>query len=146
MNRILSSVVVALISVASALIVNTDAFAQDRLTQRNDTSLDAGPRAVPARSSKPIEEDIEKLKAVVADQQKRIEQLEQMVGDQRKLIERAVPDSAFTTRDRKQTEPAVNARTADTADIPARQPPPPGSIYKAPADEESPLSIRIGKV
>ena len=142
MTRILSSFVLALISISSVLIFHIDALAQDRLMQRNDASTDASRVISPGSST---EEDIEKLKSVVADQQKRIEQLEQIVGDQRKLIEQALHVSAEATRDRNQLAPAVNVRTADAADVPVKQPPA-GPIKAATPDEMSPLSIRIGKV
>jgi hypothetical protein len=147
MNRILSSVVLALIIVSSVLILHTDALAQDRLAQRTDAATDAtcvAARSVPARSSTTTEEDINKLKAVVADQQKRIEQLEQIVGDQRGLIEQALHISA--ARDGNLTAAPVNVEPANAADIESPQPPPTAPIRKSPADEASPLSIRIGQV
>lgn len=147
MKRILSSVVLALITVSSVLISHTDALAQDRLVQQTDAAPDAtavAARSVPARSSTTTEEDIDKLKAVVADQQKRIEQLEQIVGDQGKLIEQALHFSA--ARDGNQTAASVNVEPANVADIGSAQPPPIAPIRKSPADEASPLSIRIGQV
>ncbi len=146
MKRILLSFGVALIAVSSALIVHADALAQHRLTQRNDASTDAGARTVSASSSTSTEEEIDKLKAVVADQQKRIEQLEQIVGAQRKLIEQALHVSAEATGDRNQPQPAVNVRTAGAAAVPIKRPSNAGPIKTASTDEISPLSIRIGKV
>ena len=107
------SKLVIVIAVSLALMVHTDVFAQDRLP--NSTSP---------------QDEINKLKAVVADQQKRIEQLEQTVGEQKKLIEQALRGSASTHADSaKQSVESVKSVDRNAS-----------------ADEPSPLSIRIGKV
>jgi hypothetical protein len=146
MRRILSAVVLALVAASSALVFHTDALAQDREARRKDS---AEPTTVvgdaSARSSTTTEDEIDKLKAVVTDQQKRIEQLEQMVGDQRKLIEQALHVSANATAGRNETAVRPNA-PATVADVPSVQPTAAEPIRKSPADEPSPLSIRIGKV
>src|SRR5262249_49669831 len=149
MKRILSPVVLALITSSSVLIFHRDARAQDRLTQRTDASTNATTAAtsgVSARSSTSTEEDVDKLKAVVADQEKRIEQLEQIVGDQRKLIEQALHIAAAASGDASQTAAPADRQPATTAEAPSVQPTAAELIRKAPADESSPLSIRIGKV
>src|SRR5262249_16840498 len=102
MKRILLPLFLDLITVSSVLIFHSDALPQARLPQQTDPSANATAvvtSGVSGRSSTTAEEDIDKLKAVVADQEKRIEQLEQMVGDQRKLIERALHLDAAATGD-----------------------------------------------
>lgn len=146
MKRTFSSLVLALISISSALIIHTDVLAQDRLVQRNDASTGAAPRNVSVIPLTSTAEEVDKLKAVVADQEKRIEQLEQIVGDQRKLIEQALHVSADTTRDRNQPELAAIVRTDDSTFVPIKQPSLNGPIKLDAADEISPLSFRIGKV
>ena len=143
MKRILPSVALVLLSLLSALIFYKNAPAQDGVTSRSDqaknTAGAAGRGAAP-RSSPVVGDEITELKAVVADQQKRIEQLEQMVGDQQKLIEQALHISAPTINENK-------ARAA--AGVPAREPDQPAAIApigKGKADEASPLSLRVGKV
>lgn len=109
-------IVLALTTILLSL-VQTDVFAQE---------------PVPS-SSTPAQDEINKLKTVVADQQKRIEQLERTVDDQRKLIEQALHVSATATSAGNQP---------DTAPIP----PPAPAIHHASVQEPSPLSIRIGNV
>lgn len=148
MKRIPASLVLALITVSPAL-VHTDALAQDRVAQQTDPFTDVAgiaARGVPARSSTPTEQEIDKLKTAVAAQQKRIEQLEQMLDDQRQLIEQTLHVSVAATRHANRTATPANAQPANVADIASAQPPPTGPIGNAPADEVSPLSIRIGKV
>lgn len=107
------SKLVIVIAVLLALMVHIDVFAQDRLP--NSTSP---------------QDEINKLKAVVADQQKRIEQLEQTVDEQKKLIEQALRGSSSThTSPAKQSVESVKSVDRNAS-----------------ADEPSPLSIRIGKV
>jgi len=149
MKRILLLLFLDLITVSSVLIFHSDALAQDRLAQRTDASANATAvvtSGVSGRSSTTAEEDIDKLKAVVADQEKRIEQLEQMVGDQRKLIERALHLDAAATGDANQTAAPAERQPATTAEVPSGQPIAAEPVRKAPADEASPLSIHIGKV
>ena len=108
-------VIVLVLTTLLSTLVHTDVFAQD--------------------SSTPAQEEINKLKTVVADQQKRIEQLERTVDDQKRLIEQALHVSSATTR---------NLNGPDT---PASLPEPPAPPIQNPSpDEPSPLSIRIGKV
>jgi len=147
MKRILSAVVLALAVASSALLLPTNALAQEREVQRKDAAEPAGvTREVSAKSSTTTEDEIDKLKSVVTDQQKRIEQLEQMVGEQRKLIEQALHVSASATGDKNETSVRVSAQPATAADVASVQPPATEPIRKAPADDSSPLTIRIGKV
>src|SRR5262249_955105 len=125
MKRILSPIVLALITVSSVLIFHSDARAQDRLAQRTDASPNptaVATSGVSAKSSATAEEDIDKLKAVVADQEKRIEQLEQIVGDQRKLIEQALHVAVAATGDANLTAAPANRQPATTAEAPSVQP------------------------
>ena len=97
-------VIVVLVPVSLTLLVHTDTLAQDP-------------------------EEINKLKAVVADQQKRIEQLERMVDEQRKLIDQALRGSSSTDDAVSTKQPVEPVKSAESVDKKAE-----------------PLSIRIGKV
>ena len=155
MKRILSSIILALISSG---LIQTQTFAQDHVAQRNDQPT--GPKAVVARtvtstSSTTSDEEMEKLKAVVTDQQKRIEQLEQTVGEQRKLIEQALHVSLASTRSSTQSA-STETQPEPIATQPAEAETQPASVANAqPAtapirsarpDDASPLTIRIGQV
>jgi hypothetical protein len=147
MKKILSSVLLALMILSSVLLGHTDALAQDHIAPRADPPTDntvvAAPRAE-ASSATSSEEEIGKLKAALADQQKRIEQLEQRLDDQRRLIEQALHVSS-ATGDEERTIPPASVQPADVADASSVQPPI-AVIQKTPDDQTSPLSIRIGKV
>ena len=116
---------VALVTLSLTPPGHTDAFAQDR---------------VPAAT--PPEEEINKLKVVVSDQQKRIEQLERTVAEQKKLIEQALHISAVATPE----QPDKSLQPADHSDSASEQSPPAPPIRNRSSDDPSPLSIRIGKV
>ena len=138
MKRFRSSVVFALISVSAALIAHAAALAQERAAQRTDP-----PAVAPAASSTRTEEEIDKLRAVVATQQKRIDQLEQMVNDQGKLIQQAF----HVSRPPAGTPGATANAQLVAADNTAPAPPPLApAITRAPADDASPLQVHIGKV
>ena len=144
MKRIRLSVLSALISVSSALVIHADAFAQDRVSQRTYPPTDSAPAAL-TKSSTPTEDEIDKLRSVVANQQKRIDQLEQMIGDQGKLIQQALKISPGSARAGNPGTPA-NAQPADLDDAAPTQPPLAAPISKPAADEASPLQIHVGKV
>jgi len=159
MKRILSSIILALISSA---LIQTQTFAQDHVAQRNDQPAD--PKSVVARSVAPTsststDEEMEKLKAVVTDQQKRIEQLEQTVGEQRKLIEQALHVSLAATRTATPTVVAETESRRDASRPPEPETQPVSAVAATPAeptsttpirsarpDDTSPLTIRIGHV
>ena len=115
-------IVVVLITVSLTLLSHSNVFAQD--------------------SSTPNQEEINKLKALVADQQKRIDKLERTVDDQRKLLEQALHIPAQIPLNEDQTIP----RSRDVRDGTSEEPPPVSPTRKTSADESAPLSIRIGKV
>src|SRR5262245_14761935 len=77
-----------LVSLCSLFICSRAASAQnEKVVAGNAPVPETRAPSLPVSSG---ESDIEKLKAVVADQQKRIEQLERVVSDQRKLIEKVL--------------------------------------------------------
>jgi hypothetical protein len=134
------SAVLALIVLLTALLAHSGAPAQ---TQRSDPSADtAGNRTPDARSSQ-NEDDIDKLKVVVAVQQKRIDQLEQTLADQKKLIEQVLHISSAAPGGGNKT--AVTAGTVADPVTPS-QPAATVPIQKPPADEPSSLTLRIGNV
>ena len=155
MKRILSSIILALIS---SVLIQTNTFAQDRTTQRTEVPADAKSveaRSVPSTSSLSGDEEMEKLKAVVTDQQRRIEQLEQTVGEQRKLIEQALHVSLVATRTTAATTDSPGSATQpaeplnqppNVADAAPEQPTPTAPIRNAQATDASPLTVRIGHV
>ena len=123
----MSKITVATVLITLTLLVHNGAFAQDR---------------PPANASTPAQDEINKLKALAANQQKRIEQLERTVDDQRKLIEQALHVSV-ATRNGDQPATTVKLQPADVPENVSAQPPP-APIQNPSAD--GPLSIRLGKV
>ena len=146
MKRIPASVLLALITVSAALLVHTNAFAQDRAAQRTDPSNDAtgvAARGVPASSSTPTPEEFDNLKAALAAQQRRIEQLEQKLDS----LERGLHVSDVATRDRIKTAIPPTAQPAEVADAASAQPPLTAPILKTAGDDQtSPLTFHIGQV
>jgi uncharacterized coiled-coil protein SlyX len=142
-------ILLALLTLSSALLAHTTSVAQDRVPQRTAPPADAAPvpaGSVPAKSSPSSEEEIDKLKAVVADQQKRIEQLEHVVDDQRKLIEQALHVSAAAPRNENPTTTNEPPKE-EPAKVVASAPPAPAEPIRNPQTaDESPLTIRIGNV
>jgi len=129
-------------------LFQANSFAQDQLSQKAistaDNQVSLGRAATPAAST---ETEIEKLKTTVADQQKRIDQLEQMLEEQRKLIDQALHTSGTVARAANDTTAPAKVESADGATpVPATQPVTADPIRKAPDDEASPLTIRVGKV
>lgn len=158
MKRILSLVILSLIS---TVLIQTQTLAQVHVAQRNDQPTDPKlvARNVAPTSLTSTDEEMEKLKAVVNDQQKRIEQLEQTVGEQRKLIEQALRVSLAATRTANptagtETEPPRGAsqpaepetQPANAADAGSAESTPTSPIRSARPDDTSPLTIRIGHV
>src|SRR5215813_12965743 len=85
-------VLLSLVASVFALLLNVCANAQDRVAQPTGDTKDAVVAGAPTASGKESNknDEINKLKATVADQQKLIEQLEQALADQKKLIEQAL--------------------------------------------------------
>jgi len=137
------------LTVLFAAICHTQALAQDKLSQRVDAPdvTSAAGRTAAGRSSTSTEEEIDKLKVVVADQQRRIEQLEVLVNDQRKLIDQVLQPHAAANRAGEELNgnPAAPAEVKAAENTPAL-PAPAEPIRKVPQDEASPLTVRIGKV
>src|SRR5262245_23443912 len=98
--------------------------------------------------SSSTENDVEKLKTVVADQQKRIEQLERMLNDERKLIEQALHLSLNTNVGIETASvPKQIERVSSTKNSPEAAPAIAGPLRKNQSrDEEkaAPLALRIG--
>src|SRR5262245_53403701 len=133
------SVVRPLIVAAIALVVQAQASAQGQGSQQLAPSTAA--LAVPAKTPDRSEDEIGRLKAVVADQQKRIEQLELSLEVQRKLIEQVLHVSTTSAAsDSQKSAPPVSVSN----NAPPPDPSPP--IQKTSADEPSPLSLHIGNV
>jgi hypothetical protein len=125
----------------------TFAVAQDQPAQKSSTPSEnaALERAPAVRTTASTEEEIEKLKNVVAGQEKRIQQLEQLLDEQKKVIDQALHLSASTRTNENggsnpgpETEKVSNTQPA----LPAASEP----IRQAQGDEASPLALRIGKV
>jgi hypothetical protein len=134
-----------LIAASFALLSTVCITAQDRIAQRTDDTTGAATRTASGKSSTK-DDEVDQLKATVADQQKRIEQLEQALADQKKLIERALHLSTGTTGVDANNS-ASNASTPIQPDANASsQPAAIAAIKKPPADEPSPLQLRIGNV
>ncbi|HEX3086295.1 MAG TPA: hypothetical protein VHP99_17305 [Pyrinomonadaceae bacterium] len=118
------------------------------LPQKTD-SLKNSPEPEGSSTSQPAmrtEEEIEKLKTVVADQQKRIDQLEQMVNDQQKLIEQALHLPTTKAAPRNEIQPATKTETGDVARVPDA---PLTSIEPVRQNQpaaDSPLTFRLGQV
>jgi hypothetical protein len=100
--------------------------------------------------SSSTENDVEKLTAVVADQQKRIEQLERLVDEQRKLIEQALHPASTTNRAVAENSGPVKLDPASSPNIRPEAVPataePVRRVQDPNADTSSPLTLRIGKV
>lgn len=158
MKGMLSSIILALIS---SVAIQIQTFAQDHGAQRNEQpneSKSVAARNVTSLSATSSDEEMEKLKAVVTDQQRRIEQLEQTVGEQRRLIEQALHLSLAATRNatpkaapetesaRGGSQPAEPEIQPVNADSPSAEPASTTPIRSAQPDDTSPLTMRIGSV
>lgn len=142
-NRLTAAVSVFPATFLVVVLLHANAIGQDRLPARADSSADTnGPRINP-RAGDSTEEEVHKLKTVVADQQKRIEQLEQVVDEQRKLIERALHLHTAGSPPVDEESSASKPQPSSVADPPEVNP----SIRKSTSDDQaSPLSLRIGQV
>jgi hypothetical protein len=130
-------------------LFQTHAFAQGQLPQRSDSPKNSS-EAESSTNTQPsnrTEEEIEKLKTVVADQQKRIDQLEQILGEQKKLIELALQARTTATTSVAEAAPMKIAPPTSAAVPNDGAPLPNAPIRKTAADDQtSPLTLRIGQI
>src|SRR5262252_6227424 len=147
-RRSCATVLFVLLIFGSAFLWAQATSAQSQTPADNPASETRGSSLQPASNSTEI--DVEKLKAVVADQQKRIEQLERMLDDQRKLIQEALHPSTTTARARVDSSGAVNLQPVSSSNAkPEAQPAiaePIGKNQDTSDQQASPLTLRIGKV
>lgn len=126
----------------------TKIIAQGQLPQKTDSLKSSSEAEAPAPAPAPArtEEEIEKLKTVVADQQKRIEQLELMVNDQKKAIEQALHLASTKPAALNETQPSTKLETGNVASLPGATPASLEPVRQTQAVADSPLSLRLGKV
>ncbi|HYW74330.1 MAG TPA: hypothetical protein VE961_25130, partial [Pyrinomonadaceae bacterium] len=99
----------------------------------------------PTRSANFSEDEMEKLKSVVAGQEKRIQQLEQLVEAQKKLIDQAL-HLAPPAQTAENSASGPNPEGEKVANASAAPPAATEPIRQVQDDQASPLALRIGKV
>jgi hypothetical protein len=124
-----------------------NAFAQGQLPQKADSLKNSSEAEAPTTMLPPTrtEEELEKLKNVVADQQKRIDQLEQMVNDQNKVIQQALHLPFTKAAPENEIQPSTRSDAVNVVRVPDVTPSIEPVRQTQPA-ADSPLSLRLGKV
>src|SRR5262249_22762434 len=135
--------VLALFASLPIVLFQSNTFGQEQQQKANSSADNNGgaAAATPLRPSSSPEVEIEKLKAIVASQEKRIDQLEELVNEQKKIIEQLIPSSTLNER----MTGSTNVKSAEVAN----NSPAPGAavepLRKTQDDQPSPLTLKIGK-
>src|SRR5580765_8443186 len=137
-----------LITISVATLLPRRAIAQGQLPLKTESSKASSEREAPTAVAQPsirTEEEIEKLKTIVADQQKRIDQLEQTLNDQKTVIEQGLHLTLAKASPENVVQPANKpeagnvGRAADAASS-SNEP-----IRQTQTASDSPLSLRLGQ-